>query len=118
VILIQYPTTQTITATETATVDLCGVPYSGSTQPGEGNMVHAGIIASTQAECCVLCQTLKNCVSFAWTDEACQLLIKTSPLGAASSNAQCPLGIETYDYGTINSTGVVFRGPCGVPVVH
>ena len=96
-------------ATETPVVDYCSITYNGGgVTPGNAVIIPPGDLSGR--DCCVLCWSTPNCVAAAVGLGYCQLLVKTSPLTDAPTSAQCPLGIENYQYS--DGPGTLYRGPC------
>ena len=73
----------------------------------------------TGVECCVVCYNYPggNCVAAAAIGDGagglaeCDLLVKTEQMGGAAPG--CSLGVEDYPFGTPQSDGNVYPGPCG-----
>ncbi|KAK0657994.1 hypothetical protein B0T16DRAFT_402854 [Cercophora newfieldiana] len=102
-------TTSGTIATSTPIVDYCDLTYKGGgVTPGNTVIQPPGDFDGRQ--CCILCWSTANCVASATGLGFCQLLIKTSVLEGAPTDAQCPLGVESYVY--LDGPGSLYRGPC------
>ncbi|KAK3942886.1 hypothetical protein QBC46DRAFT_57523 [Diplogelasinospora grovesii] len=106
--------TATVTVSPPPVLGKCDVAYDAAGNGAAGNTVQvlpAGAATSAR-DCCEQCQAKPNCIASAYVGGTCQHLVKTAALAGAPTSAQCPLGIEDYNFGAPAAAGVVYQGPC------
>jgi hypothetical protein len=104
------------TLTTTVPADCAGHAYFPGGD-GVGDIIQPvdyPYFAQTKVECCLVCAHYTNCVASAFIQSGldCQLLLRVNGTDADVSDI-CPLGVEDYPFGSPDTSGNVYPGPCG-----